>query len=265
MTLTFIFLSRIWPIGYPLWKKVRYLTKAKKITRVTCAMKYGLNFQLIRSKIRKKTISLRIKEDGKIVVHVPYHTPKREIEGFIKEKESWIIKKISEKERSIKETGKAFIPGEKFLYFGESYPLQIGDTNNKGFPLKLFFGKFVLDKDHLEEARDLLIRWYKREAKEKIEERVNYFSKRLQLFPKGLKITSAKYRWGSCSRDSRLSFSWRIMMAPLSVIDYVLIHELVHIKEKNHSKRFWTYLETILPDYREHRLWLKENGYRLWL
>jgi len=227
-------------------------------------MDNGHNFQLIRSKRRRKTISLRIKDDGKIVVYVPYHTQKREIEGFIKEKGSWIIKKISEKGRSTKETERAFIPGEKFLYLGESYPLEIGDTNDKGFPLKLFFGKFILGKDHLDEARDLFIHWYKREAKEKIEERVDYFSKRLQLFPEGLKITSAKYRWGSCSRDSRLSFSWRIIMAPLRVIDYVLIHELVHIKEKNHSERFWTYLERILPDYREHRLWLKENGHRLW-
>ena len=224
-----------------------------------------LNFQLIRSKRRRKTISLHIKEDGRLVIYVPYHTPKGEIEGFIKEKESWVIKKISEKERSIKEREKAFIPGEKFLYSGELYPLEIGDTNDKGFPLKLSFGKFILDKDHLEEARDLFIHWYKREAKEKIEGRVHYFSNRLQLFPKGIKITSAKYRWGSCSRDGRLSFSWRLIMAPLSVIDYVLIHELVHIREKNHSKRFWTYLETILPDYRKHRFWLKENGHRLWL
>jgi predicted metal-dependent hydrolase len=220
---------------------------------------------LIRSKRRRKTISLHIKEDGRVVIYVPYHTPKGEIEGFIKEKESWVIKKISEKERSIKETEKAFIPGEKFLYLGESYPLEIGDTHYSGLPLKLSFGKFILDKDRLEEARDLFIHWYKREAKEKIEGRLHYFSNKLQLFPKGLKITSAKYRWGSCSRNSRLSFSWKIIMAPLSVIDYVLIHELVHIKEKNHSKRFWTYLETILPDYRKHRFWLKENGYRLWL
>lgn len=228
-------------------------------------MDHCLDFQLIRSKRRRKTISLHIKEDGRVVIYVPYHTPKGEIEGFIKEKESWVIKKISEKGRSIKETEKAFITGEKFLYLGESYPLEIGDTHYRGLPLRLSFGKFILDKDRLEEARDLFIHWYKREAKEKIEGRLHYFSNRLQLFPKGLKITSAKYRWGSCSRDSRLSFSWKIIMAPLSVIDYVLIHELVHIKEKNHSKRFWTYLETILPDYRKHRFWLKENGYRLWL
>lgn len=223
-------------------------------------MDHLLSYQLIRSRKRRRTISLHIKEDGKIVVYAPYSTLKCEIEKFIKEKRSWIVEKISEKERSIREAEKAFLPGEKFLYLGELYPLEIGDNNHKKNPLKLSFGKFILDKDYIEEAKDLFIQWYKGEAKEKIVGRVNYHSNRLQLFPKGTKITSAKYRWGSCSRDNRLSFSWRIIMAPLSIIDYILIHELVHIKEKNHSKRFWSYLESILPDYRKNRLWLKKNG-----
>ena len=222
-----------------------------------------LNYQLIRSKKRRKTISLHIKEDGRIVIYAPYSTPKWEIERFINEKESWISEKLSEKERSIKEAEKAFIPGENFLYLGELFPLETQDNNSKEHPLKLSFGKFILDKDHIEEAKDLFIQWYKREAKEKIMGRINYYSNKLQLFPKGVKITSAKYRWGSCSRDDRLSFSWRIIMASLNTIDYILIHELVHIKEKNHSKRFWSYLESILPDYKKHRLWLKENGYSL--
>ncbi len=226
-------------------------------------MDHRLSYQLIRSRKRRKTISLHIKEDGKIVVYAPYRTPKWEIEKFFNEKESWIVEKRSEKERSIKEAEKAFIWGEKFLFLGELYPLEIQD-NNKEPPLKLSFGKFVLDKNHIEEARDLFIKWYKEEAKERIIGRIDYYSKRLQLFPKGVKITSAKYRWGSCSRDDRLSFSWRMIMASFSIIDYILIHELVHIKEKNHSKRFWNYLESVHPDYKKHRLWLKENGSSLW-
>jgi len=226
-------------------------------------MDHRLSYQLIRSRKRRKTISLHIKEDGKIVVYAPYRTPKWEIEKFFNEKESWIVEKRSEKERSIKEAEKAFISGEKFLFLGELVPLEIQD-NNKEPPLKLSFGKFVLDKNHIEEARDLFIKWYKEEAKERIIGRIDYYSKRLQLFPKGVKITSAKYRWGSCSRDDRLSFSWRMIMASFSIIDYILIHELVHIKEKNHSKRFWNYLESVHPDYKKHRLWLKENGSSLW-
>jgi predicted metal-dependent hydrolase len=228
-------------------------------------MDHHLSFQLIRSRRRKKTISLHIKEEGRIVLYVPYHTSKGEIEGFIKEKESWIVEKLSEKEKQRREAEKTFLPGETFLYLGESYPLRIEELNHDKSPLKLSFGNFILKKDHIEQARNLFVHWYKKEAREKIGGRIRYFSDKLQLFPKGLKITSARSCWGSCSRESRLSFSWRIIMAPLRVIDYVLIHELVHIKEKNHSKRFWTCLETILPNYREQRLWLKENGYKLWL
>ena len=220
-----------------------------------------LSYELIRSIKRRKTISLHIKEGGRIVVYAPHRTPKSEIQKFIEGKESWIVRKISEKERLIGKAEKAFLPGEKFLYLGESYPLEIEDAHHKGRPLRLSFGRFILDKDRIEEARGLFIQWYKEEAKEKIVERVHYYSNRLQLFPEGVRITSAKFRWGSCSRDDRLSFSWRIIMAPLGIIDYVLIHELVHIKEKNHSKRFWSRLESILPDYRIQRLWLKKNAH----
>ena len=224
-----------------------------------------LNFQLIRSKRRRKTISLHIKEGGKIVIRAPYKASKREIEQFIREKEAWVVEKLAEENERKKELQKAFVPGEKFLYLGEWYPLEIDEFDHRGLPLKLSFGNFVLDRDHVREARDLFIEWYKRAAKEKIEGRLRYYSDRFQLFARGTKITSAKSRWGSCSRDNRLSFSWRIIMAPLRIIDYILVHELVHIKEKNHSRNFWAALEKILPDYRERKVWLKKNGHWLWL
>ncbi len=228
-------------------------------------MEHRLSYHLLRSRKRRKTISLHVKEDGRVIIHAPYRTPTSEIDKFINEKQSWIAEKISEREKKRKEAEKTFLPGEKFLYLGEWYPLEMQESNNKEPPLKLAFGKFILSKDHLEEARDLFIEWYKKEAKERIVERIDYYSNRFHLFPKGIKTTNAKSRWGSCSRSNRLSFSWRIIMASLTVIDYVLIHELVHIREKNHSRRFWSTLESILPDYRKHRLWLKENGHLLGL
>ncbi|HYA93257.1 MAG TPA: SprT family zinc-dependent metalloprotease [Thermodesulfobacteriota bacterium] len=226
-------------------------------------MAIGLSYHLIRSKKRRRTVSLQIKEDGKIVIMAPFHTPKWEIERFIRGKQWWIVEKISEKEKQAKEAKKMYLPGEKFLYLGEWYPLEIHESNHKEAPLRLSFGNFILNKDRIEEARDLFVEWYKKEAEEKIAERVNYYNRSVHLFPKGIRITGAKSRWGSCSRDNRLSFSWRIIMASLATIDYVLIHELVHIREKNHSKKFWTTLESILPDYRKHRLWLRENAHLL--
>jgi len=226
-------------------------------------MTIRLDYELIRSRKRRRTISLQVKEGGRVVIRAPFHTPKWEIERFIERKHSWIVGKLSEKEKQAKQAQKPFLPGEKFLYLGERYPLEIRESHHKESPLRLLFGNFVLQKDCVENARDLFVEWYKKEAEEKIAERINYYSRNVHLFPKGIRITSAKSRWGSCSRDNRLSFSWRIVMASLAVMDYILIHELVHIREKNHSEKFWATLESILPDYRKHRLWLRENGHLL--
>jgi len=175
----------------------------------------------------------------------------------------WVINKLKEDQERRKEVEKTFMSGEKFLYLGEWYPLEVHESDQKSCPLELSFGNFVLNKYYIGQARDLFIEWYKREAKEKIDGRVRYYSDRLQLIPNGTRITSAKSRWGSCSRDNRLSFSWRIIMAPLKIMDYILVHELVHIKEKNHSRNFWAALEKIFPDYKTCRIWLRENGHRL--
>jgi len=197
------------------------------------------------------------------VIRAPHKASKREIEEFIREREAWVVEKLSEERERRKELERVFVSGEKFLYLGEWYPLEIDESGRKDLPLRLSFGNFVLKKDHIEEVRDLFVEWYKGEAKEKIEGRVRYYGGRFRLFPKQTKITGAKSRWGSCSRDNRLSFSWRIIMAPLKIIDYVLVHELVHIKEKNHSPNFWAALEEILPDFRERRAWLRKNGHKL--
>jgi len=218
-----------------------------------------IEYQLMRSKKRRRTISLHVKQDGRVVVYAPFRMSEFEVAKFVAEKRSWIRKRQSEWETSPKRMEKEFQPGEGFLYLGDSYPLEIQSHHNNGRPLTLSFGKFILDEDHIEDARNLFIQWYKKEAKEKLAGRINYYSDRLQLYPKGITITSARCRWGSCSGDNRLSFPWRIMMVPLTVIDYILIHELAHIREKNHSKRFWTYLETIVPDYRKLRRWLREH------
>jgi hypothetical protein len=226
-------------------------------------MTIRLDYELIRSRRRRRTISLQIKEGGRVVIRAPFHTPKWEIERIVEGKQSWIVEKLSVKEKQAKEAEKTFLPGEKFLYLGEWYPLEICEPHYKKSPLRLSFGHFILHKNCMEKARNLFVDWYKKEAREKIADRISYYGHRVHLFPKGIKITSAKSRWGSCSRDNRLSFSWRIIMASLAVIDYILVHELVHIREKNHSAKFWTTLESILPDYRRHRLWLRENGHLL--
>lgn len=220
-----------------------------------------MQYDLVRSRKRKKTITLQVNRQGRVVIHAPYHTTITEIEKVFQQKASWIEEKLADHRVRAQEapSSKAFVSGETFFYLGEAYPLTVSDRDGSGPPLALTYGQFVLCKDKVTEARELFVRWYKRRAREILTERVPHWSRQLGLVPSGVRITSAACRYGSCSAKDHLSFTWRIIMAPYTVIDYVIIHELAHIREKNHSRRFWESVERIVPDYRKRRHWLKEH------
>jgi predicted metal-dependent hydrolase len=224
-----------------------------------------IDYQVVRSRERRKTLLLTIERDGRVVMRVPYHTPEREIEAFFNGKLSWVKKKISEKKRNVQGTEhpKQFISGEKFLYLGEHYPLEIREPGRGRGRLALTHGSFLLDSDYTAKARDIFIQWYKERAREIFTERVNFYSRKLKLYPKEIRISSAKTRYGSCTADNKVFFSFRLVMAPYPKIDYVIVHELVHIKIKNHSQRFWNYMKEVMPEYGTYRKWLKDNSLRL--
>ncbi len=224
-----------------------------------------LSYRLVRSKKRKKTLALQIKRDGTITMLVPHRTSEAEAERFFRQKELWVRKKLEERARSGEspEAGKTFLPGEVFPYLGEQYPLEIAPSTGSRAALVLLYGTFLLRQDKLVRARDAFVDWYKKRAREELVKRVVYYSRRFDLPVTGITITSAQSRLGSCSVRNKISLTWRLIMAPYPVIDYVVLHELAHVKEKNHSRQFWDFLETMVPDYRQHRLWLKQNGHLL--
>lgn len=205
---------------------------------------------------------LKIEPDGRVIMRVPYHTSEREIERFFREKLLWIEKKIQEKQKNVagSESPRLFIPGEKFLYLGEHYPFELREPGRGRIPLALSHGIFYLDSDCLPRARDFFVKWYKERAQEIFTERVNYYSRKLKLYPEEIRISSAKRRYGSCSTTNKLSFTFRLVMAPYRMIDYVIVHELAHIKIKNHSRSFWRYIEEVMPEYRKYKKWLKEHS-----
>lgn len=218
-----------------------------------------LEYRIIRSKKRKKTISLLINRQGEVVIHAPIRTPVHDIDVFFRKKLPWLEKKLRDRDTS-ETQAKRFVSGEEFLYLGELYPLLYSYKNGKRQSLELINGSFVINTDKKDICQRLFIKWYRKRASEIINERLGFYSKMLNLFPSGTKITGALYRHGSCSGKNSLSFSWRLMMAPIPVIDYVIIHELCHIKEKNHSEGFWGLVEKAMPDYRKHKKWLKDKG-----
>lgn len=222
-------------------------------------------FKVIRSKRRKKTMTLQITREGYVVIRVPLKTPDNEVERFFNSRQAWIAKKLNGKEMKEEIGGKPreFIAGEEFFYLGNLYPLEMTESNDTRKALTLSCGKFQLVREKASQAKELFAKWYRDRAREVIEERVRFWGSRFGLVPTGITITGAWQRYGSCSAKNRLSFSWRLMMAPYEVIDYIIAHELAHIKVKNHSRKFWIYLQGLMPDYRAQKQWLRENSHLL--
>jgi hypothetical protein len=161
------------------------------------------------------------------------------------------------RERTSGITAKEFVAGKEFWYLGELYKLQV--INNHAVLPLTFNNGFYLSHSHLDNAREIFIHWYIDQAGVKIAERVNHYSLLSGLKYNRINITNARRRWGSCSNRGNLSFSWRAVMAPLSVIDYVAVHELVHTEEMNHSVKFWGKVKALCPDYEQHKKWLRDN------
>jgi predicted metal-dependent hydrolase len=216
--------------------------------------------QLTRSE--RKSIAIIIKPDGKLVVRAPHHATDEHILDFIERKRGWIEQKQAEmRQRPPSFNPPKFVAGETLLYLGQRCTL---DISGKAVPLLDFKeNRFILARKAKPQAKELLTAWYKKQARQVFTERLQVYARRHNLAYKRLHLSSARTRWGSYSSSGTLSLTWRLVMAPLPVIDYVVVHELAHTKEKNHAKRFWNLVASIMPDYQQHRKWLKENGHLL--
>jgi len=199
---------------------------------------------------------------GTLTIRAPHNLKISAIDKIVKGHQRWIQKKLKEVEwRQMLFRPKQFSAGEKFLYLGKEYPLFLVDRSK---PVLGFNGKrFVVSSAHLHSAKAIFEKWYERQGLIYLTERASELSRLTGLRFKNFRVSSARARWGSCSAKGTLSLSWRLMMAPPQIADYVIIHELAHTKEKNHSRAFWEVVGRFVPDYRERRLWLKKNGFLL--
>ncbi|HTX78260.1 MAG TPA: SprT family zinc-dependent metalloprotease [Longilinea sp.] len=212
---------------------------------------------------RRKTLALIVRADGTLLVRAPQRANRLQIVQFVESKTDW-IRRTQEKIKRLPPPAPArqYKPGESFLYLGKSYRLEIVDKATTRLSLK---DRFYLSKKSLPSAPTVFTAWYKRRAREVLTARVQQYAAQLGLKVSQVKITSARTRWGSCSAKGNLSFTWRLVMAPPPVIDYVVVHELAHLRERNHSKRFWSLVQSYMPDYKTRQDWLKRNGAMLTL
>ena len=223
----------------------------------------GLEIEIRRSN-RTKTLSINIERDGSVNVIVPVDLEESKIMDIIKSKEYEIHKRITNNRELNKERiDRKFVPGHSFLYLGKSYNLHI--VENQEIPLKLYNGKFLLASKSVTKAEEVFIKFYKKQGKPILEKRINYFKDFIAEKPKEIKIVDLKTRWASCTPMGNLNFHWKCFMAPHSVLDYLIVHELVHLKHLNHSRQFWDDVSVIIPDYKDHENWLRKNGVKLTL
>lgn len=223
-----------------------------------------IDYQLIRSK--RKTITLSFDEECNLLVKAPMWVSKSRIESFVKEKEEWIkatrIRLIRAREEKIK-SRLQLENGDELYFLGEKRTLRVIREDRKRAKVVCAMDNLLLyvpyDADY-EYKRDQLEKWYRKEASIILTEKAEEFAEKLQVSYADIKIKDQKSRWGSCSSKGNLNFNWRIVMAPEPVCDYVVIHELCHLKYLDHSPRFWNLVERICPDYEQYKKWLKING-----
>ena len=212
-----------------------------------------INYTLTRS--NRKTVGLYVRDDS-VEVRAPMKMRIAEIDRFVASKENWIIEKLALlSERRETRENFALNYGDTVTYRNHEYPISAIEGNRIGFDNKSFYMPKNLTSEEIKHACVKIYRWL---AKRDLTKKVLDYAKNMGVVPEAIKISNAKTRWGSCSGKNSLNFSWRLIMADDDVIDYVVIHELAHIKELNHSERFWAIVQSMLPDYRERKERLKQ-------
>lgn len=207
----------------------------------------------------RKTVGLEITPQGKLIVRAPAMVNPGMLQVFLSKKANWIHqKKKLAQARAQLEPALDLGSSSRVLLCGKYYPVNYIDGKYLRFD-----GGFFIPKVGIPQQKKLIVGWLKRKAKKYLLQRVENLACRLGISYRKVRITSARKRWGSCSAKGNLNFTYRLIMAPPAVIDYVIIHELIHILEHNHSRKFWEKVSLALPDYKYCQQWLKENEYRL--
>jgi len=215
-------------------------------------------YTLKRSK--RKTVAIHIR-DGAVEVRAPMLMARRDIDTFVASKERWICEHLAQSRSNVERRGAFAVEyGDDLTLRGAGYPLVARDGKHGGFDGERFYLPPDLAQSQIKAA---IVQVYRSLAKLYVAERVAQFARLMGVSPAAVKINAAKSRWGSCSGKKSLNFSWRLIMADDAVIDYVVVHELAHITELNHSARFWSIVSGVLPDYKERQKRLKELQRRL--
>jgi predicted metal-dependent hydrolase len=214
------------------------------------------DYQLIHT--RRKTIRLTVERDNRLVVRAPEGTTAAQIEDVLARKALWLYRQRRHRQRyPAAPPRKEFVTGETLLYSGRHYRLEVVDEPLDGVR---FCGRFQISRSQCHRAGEMLCVWYESRAEQRLTARVRAFARQLGVAYNRLLVSDLKYRWGSCTAQNTLNFNWRIIKAPAFVLDYLVVHELAHLIEPNHTRRFWNVVAVQVPKWQEAKTWLRENG-----
>ena len=224
--------------------------------------------EIIRTK-RRKTASIKIVE-GQVHVVVPKRLSDARVKDLILKRTSWIKQKLRIHSETVLPKPKEYVNGENFTYLGRNYRLKLipngeEEVKLKGGNLELGVSKTLSEADKDLFVKSSIVQWYKNHALERLTEKSKRYGRILGVNPKSITLKDYKSRWGSCSDSGKISYNWRIIIAPHRFVDYVVVHELCHMLEHNHSPEYWRNVKNIIPEYKKHRQWLKENGVGLFV
>lgn len=228
----------------------------------------AINFR--RSK-RAKRLKLQLNHSGEFAVVAPWMVPKKLVQVFINQNSDWIQKQSAQLvAREIDHPKFTYRSGDQFYYFGERIELVVKPCIKKRPSIKVREDKMMISlysevskSEGIQMIKKTIEKFYRQKAEEVIHDRLQYFNEFYSFRYNRVTLRDQKTRWGSCSSKGNLNFNWRLIMAPIEVIDYVVVHELCHLKEMNHSRRYWALVEKTTPDHKRWRKWLRDNQYLL--
>ena len=221
-----------------------------------------IDYDIVRS--RRATADIVVERDGRILVRVPQALPIERIEDIVEAKRYWIYKTLAEwRDLNATRVLREYRNGEGFLYLGRSYRLSLVAGQEESLVLK--GGRFhllrkLVDRGEVEVAKAAFRDYFIARGKERITQRVRYYAPKVGVDPMAIDVRELGHRWASCSPRGNLAFHWKCMMAPSTIIDYIVVHELCHFYQLDHSEAFWNEVDKVMPDYRERKEWLRVNG-----
>ncbi|MBU2115518.1 MAG: M48 family metallopeptidase [Gammaproteobacteria bacterium] len=216
-----------------------------------------IQYSLKQSK--RKTTSILIERDGSVTVLAPENYDIEKVQSIIEEKRSWIYRNLAEwEDLNRTRVEREFVSGEGFPYLGSNYRLKLVNEQKEDLILKN--GYFLMRRDKAEYGSDLFKNFYRTKGLLRITKRVEHYAPKLGVQYRAIRVMELQHHWASCTPKGDLNFHWRCLMAPLSVLDYIVVHELAHLVYLNHSPAFWNLVDKIFPTYSKQIAWLKHNG-----